>query len=240
VRTKLNLSAYIKNLEGLTWNQSHWNLLAIILIVIWILLAIRGYRRGALGMLAGIIGCILAIFFIPGLLPKIQTAISSNQTIVNFVHGKALSYVSKKGQGISLQLPQTFQDGFHGSFQSAADQAVSAAQNEIQNVLANTITEIALRGIAMILTILLAGLIVFLVRMLMRTIDHVPVVHGISHFIGILIGIFEGYLLICLFLYLIMCFSGTEWGGNLQSLVQENSVLIYMEEHNLISFLFTR
>lgn len=240
MRTKLNLSAYIKNLEHLTLDQSQWNILAIVLIILWVFLAIRGYRRGALGMLAGIIGSLLAIFFIPGILPKIQTGVSSNQAIVQFIQSKADAYVSRKGDSFSLQLPQNFQNGFLGTFQSTANQAVTAAQNEIHAAMVNTVTQFVLRGIAMLIAMLLAGLLIFLVRMLMRMVDHVPVVHGISHFLGILIGILEGYLLICLILYLIMCFSATEWGSHLQTLVQGNSFLIYMEKNNLISYLLTK
>lgn len=65
-------------------------------------------------------------------------------------------------------------------------------------------------------------------------VDRLPVIHGINHFAGALLGIIKGLLIIEVLLLLLVPFSGTGFGTRVLEQIDRNAVMSALYHKNLL------
>ncbi len=73
----------------------------------------------------------------------------------------------------------------------------------------------------------------------LKLLTKLPIVHGMNKFLGLILGLSEGFLFVWLLLYIIQIKEGRLFGIEFYPMIMSSSFLQFLSEHNLITHLMT-
>ena len=213
----------------------------IIPIVLFVLAAIIGWKRGFTKMLLSLAAMIIAVILTWIFTPMVKNLITANTTWDESM-GKKFEETLFKNMEEDLAV-----DEFINNFPLPAS-VKESARNEIDartegmtkrealglllaNVVWTAIVAVALFIIFMILLTLLGKLL--------DVVNRVPGFKQVNGFLGVLLALAEAALLFELFLIILVVLSGTEFGKYMVEEIHKSKVLTWVYEHNLLLYLFS-
>lgn len=73
-----------------------------------------------------------------------------------------------------------------------------------------------------------------LVMMALNVVDRLPLIHGINHFAGAILGIFKGFLVLEILFLLLIPFSTTDFGAGVLAQINANGFLRALYHGNIL------
>jgi hypothetical protein len=113
-----------------------------------------------------------------------------------------------------------------------AKDSAEVVERKTHDALVGTVEDLLLKGIAILLTLILASFVLGMFRILLGILGHLPIIHGTSKIVGAFMGFIESIILIWIAIFLIQCFSATDAGNALNKQVQSSSVLTEINDLN--------
>jgi hypothetical protein len=113
-----------------------------------------------------------------------------------------------------------------------AKDSAEIVERKTHDALVGTVEDLLLKGIAILLTLILASFVLGMFRILLGILGHLPIIHGTSKIVGAFMGFIESIILIWIAIFLIQCFSATDAGNALNKQVQSSSVLTEINDLN--------
>jgi hypothetical protein len=113
-----------------------------------------------------------------------------------------------------------------------AKDSAEVVERKTHDALVGTVEDLLLKGIAILLTLILASFVLGMFRILLGILGHLPIIHGTSKIVGAFMGFIESIILIWITIFLIQCFSATDAGNALNKQVQISSVLTEINDLN--------
>jgi hypothetical protein len=113
-----------------------------------------------------------------------------------------------------------------------AKDSAEIVERKTHDALVGTVEDLLLKGIAILLTLILASFVLGMFRILLGILGHRPIIHGTSKIVGAFMGFIESIILIWITIFLIQCFSATDAGNALNKQVQSSSVLTEINDLN--------
>lgn len=214
----------------------------IILIIIFLFFAIRGYRKGILGMIVGLFSLLFLIAFSAWLNPVVYNRLSQNEKISGKIRGDVSEQISKKEASSGITLPffmdKTYQ-GIMNNTADIADRTENSIKDKVNSALTDTLSEFAIRGISIALTSIIAMIVIIVLNVIIRMIGKIPVLGTISRMLGLMAGIVEGLLLVSLILYILQCSGNTSLGVETAEIIGKNPLLSMFDKASIIAKIFT-
>lgn len=232
------------------------NLLEIILFLIVVLLIIRGLHEGILRMAFSLLSCLLVIIVISKVSPMVNDYLKSKNNVQQDMHRIADKYVSSReksakegssGKGkdylvneSASEIPRFMREVLVKELEKIDYNAFS--EEEIQKMthdaLVVTVEDLLMKGLAFLLTLAFASLVMGVVRILLGILGHLPIIHGVSKLLGGFMGLIEGIILIWIILFVIQCFSATESGNALLQMSRDSQILTEINDFNPLFDIF--
>lgn len=222
------------------------NVLTIIILLILLLFALKGYRKGFIRTLVSMCSFLIAAVLVYFATPYVSDFLKENTPIYNYVEekcqeafamdelpegedqpGKLLQTQIIEG----LELPealekQLLQNNNKAGYEKlAVDSFAKYVSGYMANLILNLITYVAAFLIVMIL--------LRAVVLALDAIAQMPVLRGINRFLGLLLGSLQGLIIIWLIFLGITIFSSTEGGKQMMSMIYESPVLSFLYDTNL-------
>ena len=249
------------------------NVMTIIVLLILALLFIRGYKRGFLGIIFGIIAWILMIVFMQWATPQAYEHLKQDEAFVEDVSSHVEEVLTEKASEITLDnaseelseekvssisslLPEGTMEQYNelmegiNQYQSltsnVTDESLKAQITEQANSVldqkkaefvaeaTSVITDYVLRGIATLISFIIAVIACSLIWLIIGILNRTPVIGTASHLAGGIFGIFEGLLLVWIIMYIISLSSMTEIGSAAYEQIQDNQFLLYIYDNNIL------
>lgn len=199
-------------LNSLLANMSNGMIADVICLAIIAVLAITNLTKGLFKQIFKVLSTIGAIFlayyFCDDLIAlvnakfgisatlssKVVEMLGSSQVFLNEITSENLTNaVSTAG------LPQFIADF---AVQSLTDSLMTAYAN-VGEYLANIISNYILLGAGFICIYIVAKLVFFIIRKILEVVIKLPIIHGIDRFLGLILGLIEAALILCVGIYLI-------------------------------------
>lgn len=223
-------------MEG--FNISFFNMSFIVAVIIMIFLCYRGYKKGLLYVVFGVIAMIFMVLFTAIAEPTVTIFIRENTPIEENLHKLIEEDLEKRADTIIIE------NGGAGAedFINALPEALSSRINETANTAKDTVIETtadalcyrALTGMSSILTMIAGIVIVLIVRAIVLAIGRAPVIRGINKFLGFIAGFAEGIMVIWVILFFASRFVSSTLGHTIIEDCGENFVLAYLYNFNPI------
>ena len=96
------------------------------------------------------------------------------------------------------------------------------------------ITTIVINAIAFIITYLIVTILLFAVCIALNIISKLPIINGLNKTAGLLVGLFEGLLVIWMLCIVLTAFSSTETAQKLFEMIKESQFLSCLYDNNLL------
>ena len=92
-------------------------------------------------------------------------------------------------------------------------------------------------GAAVLLSLVLAALLLFVLSKVLKIVDHIPVLKTINHLGGAVVGLVFGVLAVWVVLVLLAAFTDIQWCKNVTSYVNQSPILSELVSFNPVSLL---
>ncbi len=215
----------------------------LILFFIW-----KGYNRGLLGIIFGIVGWIFALYFIQTATPVIEQYLLNNPKVVQSIGTKVEkkldekvedTVVSTEDMGPVEKMKELLEKNNKlAELENQTEQLFEEKKNQVISDAALVVTGYIIHAIATIAAIAVAFLIVSFVWNIIQFINHAPVIGGLSRFLGLVFGAAEGFLIVWILMYIISLVPDTNLGQLVQTQINENEFLLYLYENNILRLFF--
>ena len=220
----------------------------LISLVIIVLSILAGYKRGFIKTVFDLAGMVVGVILTVLIAPYVASMIRNNPSMYNSIHSKIEEHVrvnfSASGDslsdyfndsGIPDSVNDFLQDG-GGKLQGVADRSITAVNEGI----ADKVTDIVIKCIAFIGTLIVVMLIITIITMILNLISKLPGINTLNKTLGVAAGIFEAYLILSVIGVIIMAISTTESGIAINSQIAANPLLSFIYRHNIILIIMTK
>lgn len=110
---------------------------------------------------------------------------------------------------------------------------LSDGTRTLQQMLCHQIADFMMQGIATIVSLLIAQIIVLVVGFFVKGARQAPGIGHINGLLGLVAGAAEGFLVIWIIMYVAACVSTTTFGQGVILGVEQSTFLTYLYQHNL-------
>lgn len=222
------------------------NWLVIAVAAVLVVFALKGRKVGFIKTIFSIFSIIIAIVVSSALSPYVSKALRTNEKFYNYINervedvinlkveDKDKTTVSEQADAISkLSLPESIKKNLLENKNNS--EVYKALHVETFKEYVNGyITTIAINAIAFIITYVIVTILLFAVCIALNIISKLPIINGLNKTAGLLVGLFEGLLVIWMLCIVLTAFSSTQTAQKLFELIKESQFLSCLYNNNLL------
>lgn len=183
------------------------NWLLIVVLILFLLCVIQGWRKGFLRLLFSLISWIVMIVLVSYISPYISEFLKNNTGIYEWIENRCAETIqSRLGTGLEF---------------------LAEAGGEMA-------ADWILRGVVFLVALILVVILLRLIYRALGIVDHIPVLRGINRVLGLFAGVLEAYILVSLFFMFVSVIAGTELGSSLTMYIDESEFLSMLYYQNVM------
>lgn len=229
------------------------NWVLIVVLSVLALCALIGYRKGLLRIVYSLVSWILILVFVSWASPQIETYLVENTVIYErlkehfgeSIRESASAQMEAGIEGSENELAQLGvnvpESVLEGLMETTSDMASTfLVQSGVYEQLAAELAGFVMQGLAFIITVITAWILVHIISQLLGIVSHIPVIKGINRTLGLFAGAIYGIFIIWIAFYIVALCSTSETGALIVSYVYDSPFLTQLYENNLILTLVLR
>lgn len=223
----------------------NWLLIIVLLIIVFS--AVRGFWRGLLRVLFSLVSVLVLIGLVTFATPhvsqfiadhtQIDTVISENISakIQNSAETAVDSAISNQKEGLEaagISLPDVLEKHIFEKGVQGAEHAV--ADTGIYEQAGDQMAGIVIAVVSFLVALIFACIVVWLIGKATDVVNKIPIIKGINRFLGFFAGGFEGFIIVWLFFMLVSIISGSQLGQHLMQNINDSEFLAFLYNHNAV------
>ena len=226
------------------------NILTGIVLLIFLLFMIRGYRRGLIKSLASVISLAASVVLVSFVTPYVSQFLQEQTPVYTYVMEKCQESFTvsmdeteekketeKTGSQMQkraieeLPIPDMLQNLLiqNNTEKIYRELAVNSFNDYVPKFMANLIMNI----ISFVLTWVIVASFIWLAVMTLDVIANLPVIHGINQILGLVLGAVQALALVWIAFLVITIFSGTAIGKLLMEMIEKSFLLGKLYDGNV-------
>jgi hypothetical protein len=131
-----------------------------------------------------------------------------------------------------LPLPQSLKDSLAENNNSAVYEQLGATY--FTDYIGSFVGNVCLNIIGYLITFMIVFFGLHILLLAFNVVDRLPLIHGINHFAGAILGIFKGFLVLELLFLLLVPFSTTDFGVKILAQINDNGFLSALYHSNIL------
>ncbi|MDO5425168.1 MAG: CvpA family protein [Eubacteriales bacterium] len=219
------------------------NLLTVIVLLIILLDAVRGYRRGFIKTLTSMVFLILTLVLVYFTTPYVRDFLKEHTEVYTYVEERCEALVGSAGEERlsdttaqeqyieSLKLPEFLKEQLieNNNQENYAAMAVDSFLEYLAGFLANVILTI----LVYVVTFLLVRIVLSVAVFALSALAELPVLHSLNRILGFVLGAAQGVVFVWLVFLVLTMLTGFEGGRKLLNMIYESDVLCYLYDTNI-------
>ena len=226
------------------------NILTGIIVLVFLLFMIRGYRRGLIKSLASVISLAASVVLVSFVTPYVSQFLQEQTPVYTYVMEKCQESFTvsmdeteekketeKTGSQMQkraieeLPIPDMLQNLLiqNNTEKIYRELAVNSFNDYVPKFMANLIMNI----ISFVLTWVIVASFIWLAVMTLDVIANLPVIHGINQILGLVLGAVQALALVWIAFLVITIFSGTAIGKLLMEMIEKSFLLGKLYDGNV-------
>jgi len=227
----------------------NWLLLVVGLIIIGFV--VTGYIRGFIKSIFSLCSILVIIIVASFVSPLVDHYVEKNTQIYPTVEERCIAHYEQKVLDIAnrqeLNKPGAEEDAiatleikYNKIIQEKFKKEVynQAGETGVFEKIGKATAKMIIESIIFLLTIILLWMIIHVVEGVLDLVAKLPVLNGINHLLGMVVGLFGGIVFIWALAFALSLCSTTQIGKELLQLVTSNNILNTIYEHNGIIFVW--
>lgn len=222
------------------------NWLVIAVAAVLVAFALKGRQTGFIKTIFSIFSIIIAIVVSSAISPYISKTLRTNEKFYNYIYDrvedvvklkvedKDKTTVSEQVEAIDeLSLPESIKKNLlENKNNSEVYKALHV--DTFKGYVNGYITTLAINAISFLITYVVVTILLYAVCAALNIISKLPIINGLNKTAGLLVGLFEGLLVIWMLCIVLTAFSSTEAAQKLYELIQESQFLSCLYNNNLL------
>lgn len=223
------------------------NWVFIIVLLVLVLGMVGGYYKGLLRIVYSLVSWIIVLIFVAWATPFMNHVLMQNTTIYETIElrceekirqsaeletDERISDESQRFSELGLNLPESVIDRIMEKAAGTTDEFLETTG--IYKQLASGIAGFVVEGIAFIVAMICAWIIVHLISQILGIVSKIPILHGINSTLGIFAGGAYALVLIWIAFYIIALCSTNEFGRMLVTHIYQSRLLTFLYENNVV------
>jgi uncharacterized membrane protein required for colicin V production len=222
------------------------NWLVIAVAAVLVAFALKGRKTGFIKTVFSIFSIIIAIVVSSAISPYISKALRTNEKFYNYIYDRVedvvnlkvededKTTVSEQVESINkLSLPESIKKNLLDN-KNNSEVYKALHVDTFKGYVNGYITTLAINAIAFLITYLVVTIILYAVCAALNIISKLPIINGLNKTAGLLVGLFEGLLVIWVLCIVLTAFSSTEAAQKIYELIQESQFLSCLYNNNLL------
>ena len=219
------------------------NTQTIVALAYWALAALWAGFRGMIRTVLAFLVIVLTVFITYTATPVVYQSLHGSANVNNYLQKQSGTVIENLANGIAsgtdstgwmeiLPLPEEAQQVI-----ALGDHALIAqmlTQEPIKSTLAIQLANIITRILSTILTAVSVFIILTIIRFILLRIADLPGISALDHFLGFVIGIIKGIVVIWIGLLIIRLIALTGNGTQLVRQVNESEILTMLDNYNMV------
>lgn len=220
------------------------NIFTWIVLLVLLLFALRGYRRGFVKTLVSIAFFFLAVLLVQFFTPYISEFLKEHTPVYDYVSEQCreafLTEEEEKDEASRLEqtqiiedlpLPETLKEELLKNNNKAGYERL--AVGSFSEYIAGYMADLILNLITYVVALLVVFVLLRIASMALDILTHIPVLHGLNHVFGLVIGLAQGVVVIWIAFLIITICSSTRLGGQLLGMIYESPILEALYDGNI-------
>ena len=228
-----------------------WTWLGITAVIIFAGALANGYRRGFVKEVVSTLFVLLSFVIVWVINPYVNDFVRENTHIYEMIQEKSQEFVaSAAGESSSsldqsqqdelvrnMNLPRLLQDGIaeNNTGEAYKHMAVSTFGDYVSGYLAN----VAVNSLSFVISYILATLLIRMITYALNILARLPVIRGINKLAGAGVGGIKCILFLWIAMLILTIFCNTEFGQQGLKLIDDDTILSFLYEHNIFIKAFT-
>lgn len=222
------------------------NLLTIIVLIIFALFTLRGYRRGFIKSLASVFSLIISIVIVNTATPYVTEFLKTQTPVYDMIQEKCgeMFAVEEDAQAETVRkaeqdeiidglgLPAVIKDFLKEN--NTPEYYTKMAVRNFSEYVQNCMAELILNIFSYIVTLILVISFISLVVMTLDLVAKLPLIKGINQLLGLGIGFLQGLIIVWVIFLIITIFSQSYAGRELMQMIVESPVLGKIYDTNIL------
>ena len=213
----------------------------IIPIVVFVLAAIIGWKRGFIKMLVSLLAMILAVALTWIFTPMIKDLIANNTSFDESMGQKIEETVLKDAETDEavdamvdqFPLPESVKNTIRTEIEARTE---GMTKREALGLLLSNVILTALVSLAIFIVFML---LIHLIGKLLDLVNRLPGFKQVNGFLGMILAVAEAFLFLDLCLLILVPLSGTGIGKYIVDEIHKSQVLTWVYENNFLVYLFS-
>lgn len=229
------------------------NVLTIIVLLLLIVLALNGYRKGFIKVFASMSFFILASVLVYFANPYVSQFLKDHTPVYAAIEKQCEEVLQKEGGRLSgdnkeevkakteksdqlqlieeLPIPQILKDQLTST--GSQNEFNLLDTSDFTKYIAAYMADAILSILSFVVTVIVVTLILRLSVMTLNIVANLPVLNGANRVLGLALGLVQGILTVWFAFLVITLFSQTDMGKQLLNLINESMILTYIYDNNI-------
>ncbi|WP_310602234.1 CvpA family protein [Anaerosporobacter sp.] len=222
------------------------NWLVIAVAAVLVVFALKGRKVGFIKTIFSIFSIVIAIVVSSAVSPYISKTLRANEKFYNYIYervddvvnlkveDKKKATVAEQTEAINgLSLPESIKKNLLENKNNS--EVYKALQvDTFKEYVNGYITMLAINAIGFIITYIVVTILLFIICAALNIISKLPIINGLNKTAGLLVGLFEGLLIVWMLCIVLTAFSSTEYAQKLFELIKESEFLSALYNNNLL------
>lgn len=230
------------------------NILEAVILILVVLFAVSGFRKGFVKKLASMVSLVLSVSLVSAALPQITAFLKEETPVYAYIQEQCTQLLEEQ---TGMKLPKKEQEKNPGTFTRIEQMELIGElplPEELKDILldynneegykglkvtnftdyiVNFIASSVLNVLAFIVSVIAVQLLLWAVLTVLRVLSHIPVIHFVNRLAGMALGVLQALFVIWIFFLILSMLSATEFGMQVMALVQKSEALTWLYESNL-------
>lgn len=217
------------------------NLLLIGCLLVVIICAAVGYKRGLVKVLFSLISFLLIMLVVGIISPVIGNVLQEKTSLHQTISGKCMEVVqewnvagdSESAEG-RLQLIDQYQ--FPDSIKQylKEDTALTALETDFTSYISGKMADLVMDAIAYVIAFIVVWIAFRIIAGVLDLVAKLPVLRSLNHLGGVIAGCAQGVLIIWIFFLVVTVFCTSSWGNWCMEMIAQSEILTYIYDKNII------
>lgn len=225
----------------------------ILILALMVFFVFRGYKKGFLRLAITTFSFVIVIILATSLATPVSnllenTAVGTKveSSVSDLVESKTEEYLDDAQGSISsedessfiesLPLPSYIQNVLISG--NTVEEYAQMQIETFEEYITAEVTEVILSAIAYVIVMIIAAILLRIILRLAKFVNKIPIIGGLNKILGALLGFCQALLIIWAIGLLIIAFSSTSLGSSAIAIIQNNAVLDFLFDNNLLIVIF--
>lgn len=219
------------------------NWLLIIIIIILLASALKGYQSGFIKTAFSLVSILVAIVVTTAVSPTLGKMLRKNDMVMDKVRNQVEEVISfdesikKNSQETTfienLSLPESIKKTLIENNNVEAYKAM--AVDSFKEYIVSAIATIIINVISYVVCFVVCMIVLFILCHVLDLISKLPLLNEVNKTAGLFVGLLSGCVRVWIFFIILTLFGTTSLGENIFKMVNESPILTFIYNNNLLS-----